>query len=69
MNKVFWTLQIILRIKFISVSFSHGLGHNKEEMKQGIAKMGLVAKPLLSIIALCSLLAVLDCYCLGLWIP
>ncbi len=40
MNIILWVLQIILCIKFLSTSFSHGVQTNNSKMEQSIKKMG-----------------------------
>ena len=56
MNIVFWILQISIAIKFLSVSDSHSLRQDKDEMKQAIHNMGSFARPTLFITALVSFL-------------
>jgi protein-S-isoprenylcysteine O-methyltransferase Ste14 len=56
MNIVLWVLQAILGIKFISVAFTHGIRHDQTQMRQSIQKMGQIARPLLIVIAILTLL-------------
>ena len=59
MNVVIGILQILLSIKFISVSYSHALRQDKIQMQEAIQKMGSSARSFLFVIAsfsfLCSL--------------
>jgi len=55
MNTALWLLQVILSIKFTSVAFTHGIRHDQAQMQQGIQKMGQIARPLLIIIAILTL--------------
>ncbi len=55
MNTALWFLQAILSIKFISVAFTHGIRHDQAQMQQGIQKMGQIARPLLIVIAVLTL--------------
>ena len=59
MDVVIGILQILLSIKFISVSYSHALRQDKTQMQEAIQKMGSSARPFLFVIAslsfLCSL--------------
>jgi isoprenylcysteine carboxyl methyltransferase (ICMT) family protein YpbQ len=64
MNTVLWVLQVILSIKFISVAFTHGIRHDQARMQQGIQRMGQIARPLLIVIAMLTLLG-----SLGLIVP
>jgi protein-S-isoprenylcysteine O-methyltransferase Ste14 len=56
MNIALWVLQAILSIKFISVAFTHGIRQGQTQMRQGIQKMGQIARPLLIVIAILTLL-------------
>lgn len=47
MNIVLWIVQAILAVKCLSTAFVHGLRQDKQEMREGIQKMGRVARPLL----------------------
>jgi hypothetical protein len=55
-NIFLWTLQVILALKFVSVAYTHGFRRDKADMQRGIEKLGAVARPLLTLIALCVLL-------------
>jgi len=39
MNIILWALQVILAIKLLTTSFSHGFQTSKPEMKQAVDKM------------------------------
>jgi hypothetical protein len=52
MNTVLWILQIILGIKLLSVSYTHGLRQSQPTMQDAIWKMGNFARPLHYAIAL-----------------
>lgn len=51
LDTVLWILQTILCIKLLTVSYTHGLGQGKTEMRQAIEKMGDASRPLLFVIA------------------
>ena len=42
MNVVFWILQVLLGIKFISVAFTHGIRRDQEQMRRAIEKKRLL---------------------------
>jgi hypothetical protein len=52
MNILLWVLQIILALKFISVTFSHGLRPDETKMERGVRRLGRLARPLLILTAL-----------------
>jgi hypothetical protein len=52
MNIILWILQIALAIKFVSVSFTHGLRTGQPKMQQAIERMGIAARPMLILVAL-----------------
>ena len=54
MNIALWIIQIILGIKLITVSYTHGLRQSQPTMQEAIQKMGKFSQPLLSIIAVCT---------------
>ena len=56
MNVVLWAAQIVLALKFVSVSFTHGLRPDQTKMQRGIERLGTTAQPLLTLIALCAFL-------------
>lgn len=51
LDTVLWILQTILCIKLLTVSYTHGLGQGKTEMRQAIEKMGDASRPSLFVIA------------------
>jgi hypothetical protein len=51
MNVAIWIIQILLGIKLISVSYTHGLRQTQPTMRQAIQKMGKFSQQLLYISA------------------
>lgn len=64
MNKFLWILQILLCIKLISTSLSHGILQNKPAMQESIGQLGTSGRPLMWIIAVILLIS-----SLGLVLP
>jgi len=56
MNIALWIIQIILGIKLITVSYTHGFRQSQSTMQEAIQKMGRFSQPLLYIIAFCTFL-------------
>ena len=56
MNTVLWILQIALCLKFVSVAYTHGFRTNQAKWQQGMERFGAAARPLLTLIALCTFL-------------
>ena len=56
MNVILWALQIVLAVKLVSVTYTHGIRPDQTKMQRGIQRLGTAARPLLSLIALCALL-------------
>ncbi len=54
-----WAGQIVLAIKLITVTFSHGIRPEATKLERGQARFGTLARPLLWVIALAALLAAL----------
>jgi divalent metal cation (Fe/Co/Zn/Cd) transporter len=54
MNIALWIIQIILGIKLITVSYTHGLRQSQSTMQEAIQKMGRFSQPLLYIISVCT---------------
>ena len=54
MNIALWVVQIILAIKLITVSYTHGLRQSQPSMQEAIQKMGRFSQPLLYIVAACT---------------
>jgi hypothetical protein len=54
MHTVFWILQIILSIKLLSVSYSHGLRQAQPTMQDAMQKVGRLARVLHYGIAICA---------------
>ena len=59
MNIILWIIQIILAIKLITVSYTHGLRQSQPTMQAAIRKQGGFSKPLLYTIAVCTFLGTL----------
>ena len=55
MNVFLWALQIILALKFFTVTYTHGLRPDETKMERGTERLGTLARPLLRLIALCAL--------------
>jgi hypothetical protein len=66
MNNVLWGIQIILGIKMMDVSFSHGLRQSKSTMLDAITKMGGSSRPLLYIVSVCTFIGTLGLILPGL---
>lgn len=64
MNIALWILQIILGVKLLTVSYSHGLRQSQPTMQDAIRRTGGFAPSLLSLIAICALAATI-----GLLLP
>lgn len=56
MNIALWIIQIILGIKLVTVSYTHGLRQSQPTMQAAIQKRGGDSKPLLYTIAVCTFL-------------
>ena len=56
MNIILWALQIVLALKFVSVAYTHGFRADQTKMQRGIQRLGAVARPLLTFVALCAFL-------------
>jgi hypothetical protein len=56
MNVVLWAVQIVLALKFVTVTYTHGLRPDPAKMQRGIQRMGRLARPLLILIALSTFL-------------
>jgi len=54
MNTALWIIQIILGIKLISVSHTHGFRQSQPTMQEAIRRMGRFSQPLLYMIAVCT---------------
>ncbi len=54
MNIALWIIQIILGIKLITVSYTHGLRQSQPTMQEAIQKLGRFSQPLLYTIAVCT---------------
>lgn len=54
LNIALWVIQIILGIKMLNVSYSHGFRQSQPTIQEAIQKMGKLSKPLLYIISACT---------------
>ena len=54
MDMALWIIQIILSIKLITVSYTHGLRQSQPTMQEAIQKLGKFSQPLLYIISVCT---------------
>ena len=66
MDIFLWALQIILAVKLLTVSLTHGLQQNKQTIQDARRKLGAAAPALLYLAALFSLLAALGLVLPGL---
>jgi hypothetical protein len=56
MNLILWSLQVILAIKLLSATYTHGLRRDPVKMQLVQARFGAGTRPLLIVIALATLL-------------
>jgi hypothetical protein len=56
MNIALWVIQIILAIKMLNVSYSHGLRQSQPIMQEAVQRMGEFSKPLHSASSVCTFL-------------
>lgn len=54
MDMALWAIQIILSIKLITVSYTHGLRQSQPTMQEAIQKLEKFSRPLLFIISVCT---------------
>jgi hypothetical protein len=54
MDLALWAIQIILSIKLITVSYTHGLRQSQPIIQEAIQKLGKFSRPLLFIISVCT---------------
>jgi hypothetical protein len=59
MNIILWLIQIILGIKLITVTYTHGFRQSGSTMQDAMRRMGKGSQPLLSTIALCTFIGTL----------
>lgn len=59
MNNLLWIIQIILSIKLLTVTYTHGLRQSKLEMREAIQKMGTISRPIHYLIAACTFIGTL----------
>lgn len=67
MNIVLWVIQIILSIKLITVSITHGLRQSSPTMQKAIQKAGKKSRLFLYLSAVCTLLGTAGLILPGLW--
>ena len=53
-NTALWVIQIILGIKMLDVSYTHGLRQSQSAMQEAIQKIGRFSQSLLYIISACT---------------
>jgi len=54
MDMALWVIQIILSIKLVTVSYTHGIRQSQSTMQDAIQKMGKFSPTLLTIISVCT---------------
>jgi hypothetical protein len=54
MDMALWIVQIILSIKLVTVSYTHGLRQSQPTMQEAIRKMGQFSRPFLYLISACT---------------
>ncbi|MCP4544774.1 MAG: hypothetical protein GY832_47350 [Chloroflexi bacterium] len=54
MNVFLRVLQIVLALKFVTVTFTHSLRPDETKMEPGTGRLGRLAQPVLHLTALCS---------------
>lgn len=52
MNVILWIVQVVLTLKFLSVTISHGLRQDAEKMQRGVERFGRFTQPVLVLTAL-----------------
>lgn len=53
-NIALWVIQLILAIKMLNVSYSHGLRQSQPTIREAIQKMGEFSKPIHSATSVCT---------------
>lgn len=56
MNIVLWATQIVLAIKLLTTTYTHGIRPDRAKMQRGVASLGAARQPLLILIAIAALL-------------
>jgi VIT1/CCC1 family predicted Fe2+/Mn2+ transporter len=59
MNIALWVIQIILAIKMLNVSYSHGLRRSQPTMQEAMQRMGKFSNPLHDATSACTFLGVI----------
>jgi hypothetical protein len=65
-NIALWVIQIILGIKMLNVSYSHGLRQSQPTMQEAVQRMGEVSKPLHYATSVCTFLGAIGLILPGL---
>ena len=66
MNLALWIVQVILAIKIITTSYTHGLRQSMPSMQDAIHKLGRAARPILYLVAICTFIGALGLILPGL---
>jgi hypothetical protein len=56
MNVALWIIQIILGIKLMTVSYTHGFRQSQPAMQEAMQKIGKFSQPILYFIAICTVI-------------
>lgn len=67
MNVSLWIVQIILSIKMISVSYTHGLRQSQPSMQEAMQKLGRFSQPLHTTISACTFIASIGLILPAIW--
>jgi hypothetical protein len=59
MNILLWVVQVILGIKLLTTSFTHGLRPSKPTMQESMQRMGKAARPLHILVAIITFIGTL----------
>ena len=57
MNTFLWALQIILALKFATVTLTHAVRPDETKMERGTTRLGARARPVLRVSAVCAFVA------------
>jgi hypothetical protein len=70
MSVALWIIQIILGIKLITVSYTHGFHQSLPTMQEAVQKMGKPSRPILYAVAACTLIGTMGLILPGVfWLP
>ena len=67
MDMALWVIQIILSIKLVTVSYTHGLRQSQPTMQEAIQKMGKFSPILLTVISVCTFIGAAILVLAGVW--